>query len=388
MGTDEDEADDDKKKNSPSDNPHGLSKSARHMLAKTSGKGRLRVAKTVFKGVPATQFDGDLKMEKGRLFFEKLDFDLYGGHVSGKSTKMDLPPEYTSYDINFDVQNIDLGRALAAHTSLGRIFEGRVSQEIQVKGRGLSFEDMAVSLEGPMQFESKGLRITNLDVLDGIFGPVSTLAKKSGLKMQSFNTDGTELRDLLALFTIDRGRMSLKKAIKTDTPWGSMSVDGGAFLDKRLDFVATANLSPQTIAKWTQGKIKSKQSIPVPLKIGGTWNKPEIVGVDTKTLLPVLIGGAALGVAALAGDEIKNATGVDTKKILESAADVEKTGKKALKSAEDAAKKEAKKAEEQAKTEAKKAAKKAEDAAKKETKKAKKKAKKSVEYAAKKLFGN
>jgi hypothetical protein len=51
------------------------------------------------------------------------------------------------------------------------------------------------------------------------------------------------------------------------------------------DFKTILDLPPETVAKMTGGKVKLKKPVPVPMKIGGTWDKPEVTGVDVGDLI-------------------------------------------------------------------------------------------------------
>jgi hypothetical protein len=380
-GSDEGGADEPKAKR---ENPHGLSKSTREMLAKVSGTGTLKADKAIVRSVPVTNFVGKLVMTKGVVTFDALDFDLYGGRVSATGTRLDLPAESTGYALKLKIKDMDLGEVLKEHTSLNGVLAGRLSPELDLNGKGLAWTDLVKTLDGPAVFQSSALTFTTLDLL----GPIGEPLKKAMSAATTFKmagtpkaSQGTTLKDLFAMATFHGGKMQLKKPVDVDTPHGKLHVDGSAYLDKRLDFTASLDMQPDTVAMFTGGKVKPKKAIPVPMKIGGTWDHPAITGVDVTALAAAILGelggkyvdqavdAAADKAADIVGDKVGGAAAEQVKDIVKSAADPKKAADEAKKLAEAEAKKKAdaakKKAEDEAKKKAADAKKKAEEKAKK-----------------------
>lgn len=402
------EAEPGSKKKKADDNPHGLSEGARGTLRKISGKGTLSAKNVIYQGFPMADFVGKLVMTRGRIAFEALDFSLYGGRISAAGTVLDLPAKFTGYEVKLDVDKMDLGRALAAHTGVGRIFSGLVSQAVNVQGEGLAKGDVVKSLTGPVKLTTNSLTIETLDLLGPIFAPVATAAAKTpgAPKVAGKAEKGTTLQDMTAWVRFGDGRMKLEKVLKSATSFGALSLDGGAKLDHSLDFTATAELSPDTIARWTGGKVKPKKAIPVPLKIGGTWERPMVTGVDAAALVTAIMGGAAAAVLGDAKEKVDAKAQAAKAKAEQAAqqakaqaeqraqaakAKAEAEAKKRTAAAKKKAEAEAKKAKAKAEAEANKRAaaakKKAEEKAKKAKEKAEKEAKRKAEEARKKLLG-
>jgi len=234
-------------------------------------------------------------MTRGVAKFDKLDFGFYGGTVSATGTLLDLPAEKTRYELDFAAKNVDFGAFLADQTPVGKLFKGTLSPKVKVKGRGLAPGDFAISADGPAELSFKQLSIATLDVL----GPIGDAMKKTG-KATGFNAaaasneKGLTLTNFTALTRFIGGKLKFEKPVDADTPFGKMKIEGGTGLDSKLDFKSTLNLSPATIKKMTGGKLTVKSDIPVPMKIGGTWDKPVITGVEIDKLLTA-IGGAVVG---------------------------------------------------------------------------------------------
>ncbi len=277
------------KKPSKDDNPSGLSKSTRDMLAGVNGKATLQAKKAIVKGMTMTNFTGVLVMNRGVAKFDKLDFGFYGGTVSASGTLLDLPQKATKYDLRLNGNNIDFGAMVAAHTPLGRLFKGTVSPKVEVKGRGLAPGDFAISADGPAALQFKQLIIGGLDVLKPINDAVGNKAPGFNAKAAS-REPGLTLNNFTALTKFIGGKLKLEKPVEADTPLGKMKIEGSTGLDARLDLSSVLSLTPQMVSAMTGGKIKPKNAVPVPMKIGGTWDNPRVSNVDVKALLEAVVG--------------------------------------------------------------------------------------------------
>jgi hypothetical protein len=277
------------------DNPHGLSKDTRATLAGVSGKATMSAKRARVKGASLSNFKGNLTMTRGVARFDTLEFGFYGGTVAATGTNLDLPAERTRYDLHVKARDVDVGAFLSEQTGLGRLFKGRVSPSLDVKGRGLAVGDFAISAEGPAQLTFASLQVASLDLL----GPIGGAMKKTG-KAGAFNTasvpeskQGLQLSGFEALTRFVGGKMKLEKPVEADTPMGRIKIEGMTGLDNTLDLKTTLQLTPSMIAKLTGGKVKVKDAVPVPMKIGGSWDKPQVTGVDVGALLLAVVGDKA-----------------------------------------------------------------------------------------------
>ncbi|MBN2360386.1 MAG: AsmA family protein, partial [Deltaproteobacteria bacterium] len=373
---------DEKKRASPDDNPHGLSKSVRALLATVSGEGKLKVGRALFKGLDCANFDARLRMTKGLVTFDALDFDIYQGHISAAGTTFDLPAEYTGYGLKLAVRDLELGQALSAHTSLGGFFSGRASDAIDVSGKGLSLNDLASSLGGNVSLNTNALTLKALDVLGPIATPLKGALTKAGYgKFKGFSADsgGTTFKDVAALLKFVGGKFKLDKPVKSKTGFGAMELSGGGGLDNSVDMTGTAFIDADVINR-AIGQKALKQPVPVPLKIGGTWDKPKITGVDVGAMVAAILGGKVEAIV----DDAKHKAEEEANKLK---ADAERKAKEELAKKEAAAKAAAQKAADEAKKQAEAAKKKAEEEARKRAEAAKKKAEEEAKKKLRGLFG-
>jgi hypothetical protein len=387
----------DKGKKGADKNPHGLSAGAREILAKTNGRGSLKLKQALVEKIPMKNFDAELVMKNGVVTFEKMDFAAHGGTFTATGTELNLPARYTGYKLKAKVKRMDVGDALAVHTKLGKAFTGRMDQDIDVAGKGLAFADLASTLLGPVEISADSLSFSKLDVLGPILKPLKADRKMKPLNLKTNKVstkDGTTLKNFNGWMEFEGGKWALKNPVTSKTNFGAMQLAGGAGLDSRLDFDATALLSPATLSRISGGKIKPQSDVPVPFKIGGTWLKPKITGVDLSQAIKVLLGGS-VDSAFSAADAATGGKASSAKKQANQAVNQAKARADAeKKKAEAEAKKKADEAKKKAKAEADKAKKKAKKEAEKRKKKAKKEAekrKKEAEEKAKKglkgIFG-
>jgi hypothetical protein len=296
-----------KKPRQKRENPHGLSASSRAMLADVNGKGTITAQRAVVKGIPVTAFKGALVMTRGVARFETLEFGLYGGTMTANGTVLDLPAERTGYDLKLKGKDIDIGAAIADQTSLGKIFSGRISPDINVKGRGLAPGDFALTADGPAELKFKSFTISTLDLLGPIGEALNKTGKLPGTKLAIASSEGTALESFTALTKFVGGRLKLERPVETQSSAGKIQWEGAAGLDAGLDLKATLNLTPATIARMSGGKLKVKDAVPVPLRVGGTWDKPKVTGVDVTRLLTAILANVAGGAVADVKDAAKDA---------------------------------------------------------------------------------
>ncbi|HEY1101310.1 MAG TPA: AsmA family protein, partial [Myxococcota bacterium] len=356
------------KKPTKDENPHGLGKAARDMLAGVNGKATMTATKAVVKDMKMSNFVGNLVMKNGVATFETLTFGFYGGTVTASGTSLGLPQEKTGWDIRLEGDNVDFGAFLSDQTKLGKLFKGTVSPKVGIKGKGLAFSDFVVSADGPAAMSFKEFVIGGIDLL----GPLNDAIKKATAgKASSFNaqnakgsqTRGLVLNDFTALTEFVGGKLKLQKPVEAKTPFGPMKITGASGLDSTIDFDSILSLTPATISTMTGGKLKVKNDVPVPFKIGGTWDAPRITGFDVGALVKALLGEQVAAIVDKGKDAVEDALKAEKDKAKDKA-DEQADKAKAR------AKEEADKAKAKAKEEADKAKKKAAEQAKKEAEKA------------------
>ncbi len=342
-------------------NSDGLSKDTRALLKKVSGTGTLSAASFVLKDVRMTDASMALTMKKGQLHFDTLKARAYGGTLDWSGSNFDLASAKTAFDLKGDASNIRIEQVLSDLTSIGPVVSGFSADNLKIRGQGLTKETLLQNLSGTVSLNSNELKLKTLDLLGGFEGPLkgaSGILKSGGLKLPGgrLKTKGTSLVNVKATLKVDRGRYELTKPMSVSSPVGPIVFKGGGKLDGSLDSNVQLTLSRNFLAT-NFGQHSASREIPLNFRLGGTWLRPRIIGLDTKQLVQAVAVGAA------------------SKAVGEKGAAMIEKGKKKISSAKSRVKSETKKATDQAVTRAKS-----------EVKKAKTKAKKKAKDTAKKLL--
>jgi len=346
------------------------------IVKKLDVDGRINIAQGRAGGFPFSQFVAQLTMLGGKLTFNALDFNAYGGQFSAASTSVDIGHAKPRFDLKTSLKNVDIAPLLAEQADIKGTLSGRFSGDFAVKGEGSIWDDVAKNLSGAMGASIIDGRLSKLDLKRAILAP---LAAKLPLIKAPTGPAGMALRNLAGQFEIADGKARLKQPMKLDTPDGPVTLDGYIGLDKALSMKGTFDVTPAMVAQASGGKLKLGKNAPVGLVLGGTVDEPEVSGIEVGDLVEALLRQSAAGQLI---DAAKNAEALAREK----AAEAEAMARQKV----DAAKAEAQRRVDDAKKKADEAKKKAEAEAKKRADEAKKKAeeeaKKKAKNAIKGLF--
>ena len=327
--------------------------------------GDLQIKRGRAGGFPFTQFVAALTMKNGVVRFSKLEFDAYDGHFSMAPTSADIGRAIPSFDANVAMRNVDAEKLLADQTTLGKTLSGRLTTQIAVKGRGAEWEQISKSLSGSLAMSMVKGRFHRADLRSEVISPLS---RQIPMLQKPKGQAGTAVKNMAAQFSIQGGKMTLKKPMKVATSNGPLELDGHIGLDRSLKLAGTYEVPPKLIAAITKNRVRPKKAFPVSLKLGGTVTDPKISGIDVGEMSKMLTTELArsLGVEKL--DEAKKRAQAMARAQVERARAAER------------------RARARAKKEADKLRKRARDERKKAEKKAKKKAKDAAKKALKGLF--
>ncbi len=347
------------------------------IVKKLDVAGRITVARGVAREFPFTNFVASMTMQNGIVNFDKLDFDSYEGHFSAAPTKVDIGAASPAFDIQVAMKNVSAERLFAEQLDMPNTLSGRMSTEMQMKGKGAQWAQISKNLSGSLGMALANGRLHKLDVQQEVMGGA---AKKLPFLNLPKSAGGTALRDLAGKFTIADGQMKLLKPMVAQTGQGPLELDGAIGLDSSLDLKGSMAIAPAAIATLTQNKVKPQKPIPVGLKLGGTLTDPKVSGVEADALVELLTTEFAKAMGLEKLDEAR-------RKAEEAAAKAKEAAE--AKIAEAKARAEAAKAQAQAKAkqavdEAKKKAEEAKKKAQAEAEKKKQEAKKKAEAEAKK----
>jgi len=121
-----------------------------------NGKARLRATNIINKGVPITNFDGQLSLNNGVLKFEPVTFGIDEGRVN---LWMSAYASRNPADVDIEIQVIDLSLSkLIKKVNDIKKTMGKINGKLQLKGTGNTLKDILSSSNGEaylVQFDGK-----------------------------------------------------------------------------------------------------------------------------------------------------------------------------------------------------------------------------------------
>lgn len=359
-----------------SDNEHGLSSTQRALVKRFNGKADVRVGKVLYDAYELNKVTAVARMQQGVLTFDELSFLTLGGSFKANGTSLDLGAEYLGSNVKVDIDSLDLDKLLGVAANKKGLMAGRVSLSTALTTRGMTGKDLAKSLEGPLELNSKEVTLAGFNLMGGVMdrvgkvvpfvkavGPAAVLAKQP-----------TGLKDLLAKVQFSNGKVVLPKPAVARTPFGDLSMEGSGDWDKKLNLVGTLDISPDTVAGMTGGKIRPKNSVKTPVRIGGTTDRPVVEGVDVEAFLKNAGVPDVAGAIKEAAEEAHRKMEEEARKAQEEADRIKREAEARMQAEKQRMEDEARKRADEAKKVAEDARKRAEDEARKRTDDAKKQA--------------
>ena len=266
---------------------HGLSSSIVNRLKRASGQADLRFDEVVFDGAELSNVVAEAKINNGKAAFKRLDFGMYGGKANAAESQVNFGETSLPFNLKMKGEDIDVGQALSAHTESNPGFKGKTDVALDLRGAFSTPDEIPATLEGQAELDANDFALETLDLMEEIFGKLRTVAKKKrALKMvKSIDSDELTLGDVKVPLVFNQGKFQLREPVETQTEFGKIVLEGSADANSEIDMSAIVHLSPATIAEWTRGKVTPAEEIAVPLTIEGTWEEPEVTGINAKKLL-------------------------------------------------------------------------------------------------------
>lgn len=215
---------------------------------------------------------GRLVLEDGVFRIEEGHFGLYGGRVDAAGTEMTIWRGALPFHARLNAKGVDVGRLLVGESARTPLLTGSGNLHLDLAGEGFSVDALAESLSGGWNLGLLGGRISTAPITSSILGG---LAELPGITPQRLASEG-DLRDLLAEFVVEGGRMNLRQPLRMELDGsrvelgGAVGVVGDLFLDGKYF------LSPAVVSRVTGGRCRPESEMAVPLRIGGSMADPSI----------------------------------------------------------------------------------------------------------------
>ena len=220
----------------------------------------------------------NIKADKGVINTQQSIKQLYEGRYSGKSS-VSVQQSLPILSLNETLSNIQVGPLLKA-MQVEREMTGVVNANVNVKGRGNTAEAIKSSLTGNLNFSFNDSLIKGFN-LQKIIDGARLLIEGRGLPAENKN-DQTVFSVIKGSAVIKNGLLSNEDLLAESSKVkvvgkGTANIGTGV-----LDYAIDARL----LKSGEKGKIKG---IPLAVKIGGTFDKPEYMP-DIETMLKAKYG--------------------------------------------------------------------------------------------------
>jgi AsmA protein len=285
---------------------------------------------------------------------EQATFDLYGGKVRATGTEADIWRGAMPFKARLAATNVDVGHLLAGEFDSTGLLSGKGNLDVELDGEGFDMDALQQHLTGGWSLALQNGKLSTAAISTAVLGG---LADIPGLAPQKLASEG-DLRDLLAGFVVEKGRMNLKKPIQLQLDGSKVELDGAVGIAGDLFLDGTYFVSPQLVSRVTGGRCTISQPAGVPLSVTGSAAKPS-VKPDTRALgvlvaKSCLAGKAQEAVDRLTGGAAKEAIGKAESQVEEASAAARQKADEVKAEAEQKRKATEEKAKEKARDEAKK----------------------------------
>lgn len=330
------------------------------------------LAKLRLQGRDMQNVRGRLVVQDGVLRIEQATLGLYGGTVSATGTEAEIWRGKMPFKARLDVKNVDVAQLVAGEFDTRDLLSGRGTFQVNLDGQGFDRESLEHHLTGAWSAALQEGRLSTVSITSSVLGGLASLP---GIQPQRLASEG-DLRDLLAGFEVQNGRMNLQKPLKLALDGSRVELGGAVGIGGDLFLDGTYFLAPAVVSKITAGKCTIEKEAAVPLKVSGSAAKPS-VQPDAKALGVLLAKACVAGKAQEAVDKL---VGGQARQALDKAEDDARKAAAAAQQQVDEAKAEAQRQVDAAKAEADRKKKEAEDRAKKKAEDEAKKLRKGLGF--------
>lgn len=292
------------------------------ILSKTTGGGTLSAGTVVADDFTLTNVKATVKLANGLITLSPLTAGLYGGQENGTIT-LDTRPATTLCSVNAKLSGVDANALLGAVSSAKDTLYGSLAATSNLTFALLPAGELPKTLNGTLAFDVANGELKRVNILNeisriakflnpsqaaGSSGNATKLTKLSG-SMNLRNGEGTT-NDLVA--AIQGGSLSGKGTVNLASQ--ALNMDVNAVLASGV----TSAVGGTNVGGFLNTALaNNKGELVVPVKVGGTLQKPVITPdasamaqMKLKNLLPTT-GNPAAGVAgAILGGKGGGAKGI------------------------------------------------------------------------------
>jgi AsmA protein len=246
-------------------------KQGEDLLDRFTVQGKIRVARGKVKELNFENLFLSLSLKKKLLDLSDLIFDLYGGSYRGVG-KLDMGAEETTYIFQSQLKEVKINELLSQLTSLENLFNGSLSAELSLSGKGITYGSLGNSLSGGGKVSLSKGRISSLSLEKSL----SDLSKLEGWEGSS---NGTDFQALEGQISIGEGKVNTSE-LRLST--AELTVTARGYFDRKrqVNFQAQAVLSrklSQSLEMSSGGNFFKDEGerIVIPFHLKGTIDSPK-----------------------------------------------------------------------------------------------------------------
>jgi uncharacterized protein involved in outer membrane biogenesis len=295
-------------------------------LPSPAAQGTLWADSLRFGTLQATAVRSKLRLFPKQVYFDDLDFDLYGGHAAG-SLSFNLAGQNPRYSTNARIAGVEVARLLETFPDARGKMTGKMEGNIKLAGEVTHSPDPLAGMRGTGQLSIRNGQLPSLQLNKNLM----LLARLTNLGPAS--GDPSSFSSISADLNIANERLTSNKitivgnGVDVDGA-GSMTMAGAGSLDYQGIAKVAAGENPVTgILAALSGATFADGKLSFPFNLGGTLQNPKFGlrsggGAGAAGALQTLLGGKGQQTATQEGqtqqqspeDLVKGISGLFKKK--------------------------------------------------------------------------
>ncbi|MEW5853109.1 MAG: AsmA family protein [Myxococcota bacterium] len=239
------------------------------------------------------------RLEKGTLTLDRLLFNTLGGEVDANGSRVELAATRVRTRLDVTVRGLDLSELARVHLRDPDALAGRVDVSANVTTVGLRREDLVSSLDGTFSVESPEVRARDFVLHYRVLAPTETLRpiETGGQEQAAHGDPRPYFRDLSAAGRVEGETLTFTQPLLCRSSFGDLNLGGAVDLRRGIQLTGTTDMSPEAVARMSQGAVRPRGRVVAPLTLGGAYDKPVLERLDLSNLAertgpPELLGAA------------------------------------------------------------------------------------------------
>lgn len=259
--------------------------------ARLAGRAQLSVERGVLSGIPFDGLHADLALQGGVVRAQKLDIGAWSGRLVADGSDYDVARG--AFHVVGRAADLDVEPLMARVAGARRVLAGRLSAQLDVRGRGTKPAELERSLAGTLDGSVDGAQLLAFN-LDQLLASQLVRALPLPIPTQRL-ANATNLGTLRGRLRFADGAVLLDRPLTATTPEGPLELAGRFYFDGRLDLTGTLQLAPSAASALFAGRVRPSAPLPLSLRLGGDVHRPTLGIANLGDVGKVLVQGAVGG---------------------------------------------------------------------------------------------